>query len=540
MDTKLKKSSKGEWIFLSVWWIIFLAFFIMLLTEYNFSTGTILGGRSLADIFSEFQMTGTLAGVLWLAALIIFTSKHLKSHSLSLVVKEAPIDKLCPELLVVGIIGTVVFIWMILPDMHPIEALVAWVNPAPRIAGYVIAVLLCATLLYMGVVLLIRKKVLKMLRSTSLFIMRYERYKNQTPLELRLNRHDRGYRIFLYGLLILEGVMAGIELSEGRLTGAWWRIILIGILVVLCVHNTTAKKLISDMGRLAEEIQKLSGGIEEREGLELPEKSLLYEASCNLFEIKKKMNESVEKRVQSERMKIDLITNVSHDLKTPLTSMIGYTELLKKEELNPAARDYVDIISDKQEKLADMIQDIFELSKASSNSEKLNIEVLDMNKLIEQIMTDMEDVLTGCEFTYVKKLSEAPLLFRGDNAKMYRVVQNILENTVKYSLAHTRVFVETEAVDGIVKLRVKNTASYEMDFNSEEIVERFTRGDKARTSEGHGLGLAIASSLLDNMNGRLHVETDGDVFKVTIELEGIPDNDMAQPHRSGSAADEQE
>lgn len=201
--------------------------------------------------------------------------------------------------------------------------------------------------------------------------------------------------------------------------------------------------------------------------------------------------------------------------------MVGYTELLKKEELTPAAKDYVEIIADKQEKLAEMIQDLFELSKATSHSEQLNIQVLDMNRLVEQIMTDMEDTFARCECSYVKKLAEESLPFLGDNTKMYRVVQNILENTTKYAMPGTRVFVETSVKQGNVQLQVKNTASYIMDFTPEDIKERFVRGDKSRTTEGHGLGLAIAESLLENMDGKMKIEIDGDVFKVLVELKEV-------------------
>ena len=412
-----------------------------------------------------------------------------------------------------GIIGIVVMAWRVLPLIYQATDIYL------RLAGYLGGSLSGAILLYSVLALLIRKRTLKLTKSTSLFIKQYEIYKNRTPLELEIARRHRIYWILALEFLILVIVMYIIWLFDDASSNLWWYIVP-GILVVFLAYTAARNHILSDAGKLVLGIQKLSESMELQELMELPERSVFYEAACDLLQIKKLMDENVEKQVQAERMKVELITNVSHDLKTPLTSMVGYTELLKKEELNPVAKDYVDIISDKQEKLADMIQDIFELSKAASNSEQLNIEILDMNKLVEQIMTDMEDTLNDCEFTYVKKLAEAPLSFHGDNTKMYRVVQNILENTVKYSLAHTRVFVETEAVGGMVRLRVKNTASYEMDFSPEEILERFARGDKARTSEGHGLGLAIASSLIDNMNGSLYVETDGDVFKVTVEMKG--------------------
>lgn len=509
-NTKSKKKNGNGWFCLSCCWIMFFTLLIMLISEYSH----IIMTGSYYELWNGFSLTGTI-GIIYLIILSIATFIFMKRHSLALVIKERKADRWYPEILIVGIIDIVVIAWRVLPLIYQTDDIYL------RLAGYLGGSLSGAILLYSAVALLIRKRTLKLTRSTSLFIRQYDIYKNRTLLEWEIARRHRIYWMLALGLLILVCVMYVIWLVDDRFSGNLWWYIVPGILLVLLAYVSARNHILSDAGKLVLGIQKLSENMEPRELMELPEQSVFYEAACELLQIKRLMDENVEKQVQAERMKVELITNVSHDLKTPLTSMVGYTELLKKEELNPAAKDYVDIISDKQEKLADMIQDIFELSKAASNSEQLNIETLDMNKLVEQIMTDMEDTLNDCEFTYVKKLAEAPLSFRGDNTKMYRVVQNILENTVKYSLAHTRVFVETEAVEGMVRLRVKNTASYEMDFSPEEILERFARGDKARTSEGHGLGLAIASSLLDNMNGSLYVETDGDVFKVTVEMKGI-------------------
>ncbi|HJC11745.1 MAG TPA: sensor histidine kinase [Candidatus Blautia merdigallinarum] len=230
------------------------------------------------------------------------------------------------------------------------------------------------------------------------------------------------------------------------------------------------------------------------------------------------MAKSVEKQVQAERLKAELLTNMSHDLKTPLTSMVGYTDLLKQEELSDQARDYVEAIALKQEQLKDMIQDLFDLSKAASGSEQLNLEVLDMNRLLEQTLGDMEDAIANSGRDIRSRFSQEPLHFMGDNLKMYRVVQNLLENALKYSMENTRIYIETKRQGDRIRTEMKNIASYEMDFAPEEIMERFVRGDKARTTQGHGLGLAIASAYAANMGGKLEIEIDGDLFKVIMEF----------------------
>ena len=276
--------------------------------------------------------------------------------------------------------------------------------------------------------------------------------------------------------------------------------------------------LAHDTGLLVQQIQAMSEGESIPEGLRLTEKSFLYETDQNLAHVEEAMKKSVEKQMQAERLKVDLITNMSHDLKTPLTSMVGYTDLLKKEELSDAARDYVDVISMKQEQLKNMIQDLFDLSKATSNVEQLTMEVLDMRKLLEQTLGDMEDQIKASENVIRTNFSQEPLLFLGDNSKMYRVVQNLLENALKYSLADTRIYVEAQKSGNKIRACIKNIASYEMDFAPEEIMERFVRGDKARTTQGHGLGLAISSSYVRNMGGSLEIELDGDLFKVNLEF----------------------
>ena len=149
------------------------------------------------------------------------------------------------------------------------------------------------------------------------------------------------------------------------------------------------------------------------------------------------------------------------------------------------------------------------------------METLDMRKLLEQILGDMEDSIQESGMTIRTTFDDPPLLFSGDNEKMYRVVQNLLENALKYSLENTRIYLDVKRVGEKLLLQMKNISKYEMDFDAEEITGRFVRGDRSRTTEGHGLGLAIASSFTQNMGGILNVEVDGDLFKATLEFSAI-------------------
>ena len=233
-------------------------------------------------------------------------------------------------------------------------------------------------------------------------------------------------------------------------------------------------------------------------------------------EINLGFQESYKEMMKSEKMKVDLITNVSHDLKTPLTSIISYVELLSKEDLPETARDYVKILAEKSERLKNIVSDLFELAKSTSGNLPLNLENLDLKKLIEQTLADMEDDIKKTNLRIKTNLTENPVYIYSDGKKLYRVFQNIIGNALKYSLSGTRVFIDMETANNYVNVTVKNTASYDMDFTAEEILQRFNRGDKSRSTEGSGLGLSIAESFTRACGDSFKVEIDGDQFKVKM------------------------
>jgi signal transduction histidine kinase len=243
-----------------------------------------------------------------------------------------------------------------------------------------------------------------------------------------------------------------------------------------------------------------------------------YENRKTFEEINLGFQESLKEQMKSERMKVDLITNVSHDLKTPLTSIISYVELLSKEELPEAARDYVNILADKSGRLKNIVSDLFDLAKSTSGNLPLNMENLDLKKLIEQTLGDMEDEIEKSNIRIKTTLTESPVYIYSDGKKLYRVFQNIIGNALKYSLQGTRIFIDMEVDNKIVNVVIKNTASYDMDFTAEEILQRFNRGDKSRTTEGSGLGLSIAESFTRACGGNFKVEIDGDQFKVKLRF----------------------
>lgn len=238
--------------------------------------------------------------------------------------------------------------------------------------------------------------------------------------------------------------------------------------------------------------------------------------AANINDIAKGLDESVSAKVKAERMKTELITNVSHDLKTPITSIISYTELLSQiEDLPEEARDYVSVISKKSERLKNLTLDLFDISKVQSGNEEVVLEKLDISLLINQSLGEHDSEIQSSELPF---FVEAPkeLYIAADGRKMSRVVSNLINNILKYTMKNTRVFINASEKDGNVVIEFKNIASYPMNFSADEITQRFVRGDESRTAEGNGLGLAIAKSYTEICNGKFDVVVDGDMFKVIL------------------------
>ena len=277
-----------------------------------------------------------------------------------------------------------------------------------------------------------------------------------------------------------------------------------------------------DLGKLIRQIERISEG-DLKADADIPKESLYYNASKQLSNIGSGLDKSLQDQMKGERMKIDLITNVSHDLKTPLTSIISYVDLLARDDsLSPEARDYVTILNQKTERLKNTIADLFELAKSTSGEAKVTLEPMDLKKLMEQTLEDMSDQIRESGFKVKFQCDAEHTKFKGDVNRMYRVVQNILENALKYSLKGTRIFATISNQGSRVCLTVQNTSGYEMNFTEEEIMERFYRGEKSRTSEGNGLGLSIADSFTANCRGEFKIEIDGDQFKAMILFPILP------------------
>ena len=240
----------------------------------------------------------------------------------------------------------------------------------------------------------------------------------------------------------------------------------------------------------------------------------------NINNIGEGLDKAIYNQLKSERLKSELITNVSHDLKTPLTSIINYIELIKKEEdIKPEhIKDYVNVLDSKSKRLKVLIEDLFEASKASSGNLELNMEKIDITQLLRQAIGEMEEKLSKANLDLKLRVPEEKTYIMADGKKLYRVLENLLSNISKYSLNNTRVYIDIIEENDKVKLTMKNISSYELNFDPEEIMERFKRADESRNTEGSGLGLAIARDLVNAQGGRFEIDIDGDLFKSVVEF----------------------
>lgn len=249
-----------------------------------------------------------------------------------------------------------------------------------------------------------------------------------------------------------------------------------------------------------------------------PKSDDLKTLADDINDIAKGLEASLSAKLKAERLKTDLITNVSHDLKTPLTSIISYTELLSSVEVLPEeAKDYVSIIAKKSDRLKNLTQDLFDISKVQSGSENIILEKLDISLLVNQSLGEHDSEIQKSGLKFCVDVAKE-LYVSADGRKMSRVISNLINNILKYTMKNTRVFITASEKDNEIVLEFKNISSYPMDFDAEEIMGRFVRGDESRTDEGNGLGLAIAKSYTEVCGGKFEVILDGDMFKAIIKL----------------------
>lgn len=302
------------------------------------------------------------------------------------------------------------------------------------------------------------------------------------------------------------------------ITSIWFfgiPVVILYSVILFFIIRKYVDKISEKYSKLREATSKIAEGnldvkIEEDLGLFEPFKGDLEKIQCGF-------KKAVDEEVKSQRMKTDLISNVSHDLKTPLTAIITYADLLKDENLSDEKRkQYIETLDRKAQRLQVLIENLFEVSKATSGNIILNIENIDVVSLMKQTLFELEDKLEEASLLVRKNMPKEKVILPLDSQRTFRVFENLIINITKYAMPNTRVFIDIIENEDDVAIIMKNMAAEEITFNVDTIAERFVRGDESRNAEGSGLGLAIAKSFVELQGGTFNISVDGDLFKVKI------------------------
>ena len=308
------------------------------------------------------------------------------------------------------------------------------------------------------------------------------------------------------GILLL--IIASVYMADKA-----YLIIMLALLSCYIVYNK-----VTHFQRIQEGLQIAKSGDYDYM-IKLEGKGEFRQLSEDINELTSGLKTAVQNEVRSEKLKTELITNVSHDIKTPLTSIISYVDLLKREGLGSEnAPKYLEILERKSNRLKNLTEDLFEAAKATSGSIEPKFERVHINSLIEQLLGELDEKINEADLTFKVTASNEKIYAKADGRLLSRVMENLLSNIFKYSLTGSRVYIVISEDDNYVYVSFKNISAYELNIPVNELMERFKRGDESRSSEGSGLGLAIASSLMEVQGGLLELSIDGDLFKAQIRL----------------------
>ena len=326
------------------------------------------------------------------------------------------------------------------------------------------------------------------------------------------------YNLFLFANL--AGLVAGYKLS-GSERQTLVILLLCGIVVFDCIVGVVLFKRNAERIEIVEGINRIRDGeVEFKLDMESlhGENRELADAVNNIGE---GIRKAVKTSMKDEQMKTDLITNVSHDIKTPLTSIINYVDLLKRLKIEEEpAKGYINILDSKAQRLKQLTDDLVEASKISSGNIELNLEKLNLAELLNQSIGEFSEKLEEKKLQVIFEKDNQPAFIYADSRRMWRVVENLFNNICKYAMEGTRVYIDVETENGRVEASVKNISKQQMNIKPDELTERFIRGDSSRSTEGSGLGLSIAKSLVQAQGGSFEIMLDGDLFKIVL---GFPE-----------------
>ena len=305
-------------------------------------------------------------------------------------------------------------------------------------------------------------------------------------------------------------------------------LIILSVYLLLCaVEGVTALREGVQRNVMIQGIRRIAGGeLEYQIDTEMlrGDNKIMGDA---LNTIGEGLHRAVDDSMKNERLKADLITNVSHDIKTPLTSIINYVDLLKREELeNERAQSYIEVLDSKSQRLKQLTEDLVEASKISSGNIRLQIERLNLVELVYQTAGEFDEKFEAKGLVAVTNLPREPVVILADGRRFWRVLENLYGNVSKYAMANTRVYVDMEVLETVVSFSIKNISEQPLNIDASELTERFIRGDVSRGTEGSGLGLSIAKNLTALMGGSFDIYLDGDLFKVTVTFPVAKEEDV--------------
>lgn len=279
-----------------------------------------------------------------------------------------------------------------------------------------------------------------------------------------------------------------------------------------------AFKRVKAFTAIQEGVEKIKDG-DIQHNIEAGGKGEFARLAENINSITDGLNKAVENELKSERLKTELITNVSHDIRTPLTSIITYVDLLKTEKDPLKAKEYIEVLEQKSQRLKILTDDLFEAAKASSGSVPVHLERIDIVSLVTQGLGELNDKIEDAELEFKLNAPKEKVFVSADGKLLWRSIENVLSNIFKYALKGSRVYIDIEDVGNEIRLTFKNISAYELNITADELMVRFKRGDESRTSQGSGLGLSIAESLIDIQKGKFTIQVDGDLFKSIFHLQ---------------------
>ena len=380
--------------------------------------------------------------------------------------------------------------------------------------AYLICYMACSTI---GITTIKRIKARKFIKTTLIYkVCKWIKQKIEDIFNLILWNKEITTKLIIYYIAFKL-----ISLTLIILTSAIW----FCIILLLIFWGVSLYAILNYTKQLNGIKQILKNIYEGKENIKIDTTNLeenLKEMAEYINSLSTGLTKAVEESLKSERMKTELITNVSHDIKTPLTSIINYVDLLKKEEMpNEKAKEYLEILDKKSQRLKRLTEDLVEASKASSGNIKLNMEEINVKELIKQISGEFEDKLNERKLELILNMPKEEVKIKADSRYLYRVIENMYSNISKYALEGSRVYVDAIINKDKVEIQLKNISKAKLNISSEELMQRFVRGEASRNTEGSGLGLSIAESLTTLQKGRFNIYLDGDLFKVTIEFDKI-------------------